>query len=362
MSKKQIQDESMRQMPTLTDAELMDYRGTKWKIERDHGEFGIRRIYEYFLGNATAVSEFLGFSHNSAASRKFTQYDLHAIGKESPRFPSEESRPPEKIHEHLLSECFESKYAERVRWELPKGVNVGRLQTIADVHLQSRQCAYNKLVEAVNWIKERNWVKWIGCGDMFDLVTKTSVGSMTEQTMSLTEALELASWLFKPIAHQCIGLGCGNHDLRLLFKEDITWNPVLQLCRNLDILYLGYHSAFMIDIGRDDEWQTYTCYYHHGKGAAQTKGGKLNSLIQIMSMHTAELTIAAHNHYELASKEVKMHVNPDGSISSITRRGVSCPSFLNWGGYAEDKGLMPEGTGTIGIEFSSDKHKIRVIE
>lgn len=348
----------------LSDQELNEYRGKRWAIRRDHGEFGIRRLYHYFEGNATAAAEFLGFKSHDAISREWTKLNLISLGRDKPRTLPSDRRTPEQLHQMLLERSLTPDYAYVYKWDIPYSMTTGRIQSFADIHLGDPNNKYSKLFELVQWVKEREWIRWIAPGDVFNVVTKQSVGSISNEILPLNEALDLAEWLFRPIAWQCIGIGHGNHDARLLRDAGVVYNPVEDLCNRLRVQYLGYSRHMIIEIGNDKiGTEKYTTYYHHGKGAAATKGGKVNAGYSLFNITTAELIITAHNHMEFAGKERRMHISvDDGKIESQIRHIISCPSFLDYGGYAEEKGLQPESTGTIGIELSADKHHIRVFQ
>lgn len=344
---------------SLSKEDIIQFKNTRWKIKREYGDFGLLRLHQFFDGNATAAAEFLGFKRHSPVSLEWSKLGLMCLGKEKPRTFESSNRPPDVLDKLLLSSSTEPEYAFKYNWELPSKYNVGRIQMISDIHLQSKQCAYSRLKELIQWISERDWVRFVLLGDLFNMNTRSSPGNSADENMNLTEAIDLATYIFEPISWQCIGIFSGNHEVRLLKNEDVVWNPCEQLAKNINVPYLGFYKHVIINIGNE----TYTIFFHHGRGSSNTKGGKLNAGLKILETTSSELVVVGHVHTEMAVKIHKQDIDLlTNEITTQTQRLVICPSFLRYGGYAAQHGLSVESIGTIGIEFSANEHQIRIIE
>ena len=360
----------MSDNPMPAEVDIQQFRGKKGDMERYFrslfgddlgGDYWVMRLHRECNGNISAMVEFLGFAGMQRMIEECRRLNLPALGQENKRRTSGHEADDLSTEELLrqyrsLSKCKEK--ALRYNWKL-LGQKFGLLMPVADVHFCSLLCDVERLATLCDWIKRRpKYVRWFGAGDLFDLPVKNSkAGSTGRQFCSLHRGIDAVTELLGPVKEQCVGLGLGNHDARLMVSEEVNWDPVRQVCNNLGVEYLGYWKHIVHEVGP----QTYTMLYHHGKGAARTAGSKLMSGLQIGDTTTDELVVSAHLHDENAKKSNKRHTDTETlDVDNVTQHNVQCPSFLDYGDYAAEKALSPSSLGTVGIELRADVHNLHV--
>lgn len=352
------------------------WRGQRWAVRRwfedQLGDAQMGRdqfllaAHRFFRGNGKAAAEFLGFETPHLVREQWRRIGLESLGKEYPRRGEDRDRlrTPEELHAHFLELASRKEMGLTYHWALPRGAESAHLTVAGDIHAGNPLFRVDILEALRDWIAERPAERFIICGDLFDLNTKTSVGSVGERSAGLAELIDWADWFFRPIWGQCIGIGLGNHDGRIDRYQDVGWNPVRELCERVTaqgkhrVNYLGYAKHIALKIGR----QTYRTYYHHGKGGAATPGGRINAVRDIVTTVTADIVITAHLHDELSKKfQRRDHDLETDEIGNVEQQGIMCPSFLDYGNYAQQKALPPSPLGATGIEFDAKRKAWRVV-
>ena len=355
------------------------WRGRRWDVRRwFQDEFGDERIGEdqfllashrFFRGNGRAASQFLGFRGDAHVRECWRSIGLQSMGKEHmrPRGEADDRdrlRTPEELHSYFTELASRKEKGLTYTWPLPRGAETAHLTAVGDIHAGNPLFRVDILEALRDWIGERPETRFIICGDLFELNTKSSVGSVGERSGRLDELIGWADWFFAPIWAQCVGVGLGNHDGRIDRYQDVGWNPVRELCERVTaqgkhrVNYLGYAKHIALKIGR----QTYRTYYHHGKGGAATPGGRINAVRDIVTTVTADIVITAHLHDELSKKfQRRDHDLETDEIGNVEQQGIMCPSFLDYGNYAQQKALPPSPLGATGIEFDTKRKAWRVV-
>jgi len=158
--------------------------------------------------------------------------------------------------------------------------------------------------------KFRNMVKWIRntpqaytflMGDLFDSVTKTSLGNVYEQDYNLKTAKDFLYEELKPIKDKILGCIDGNHCARI--EKAVGDSPVRDLAFRLEIEYFPNWCAYLfLSVGdnkdnKSDKYRPYiyTVYLHHMRGGGATPGGKLNRLKKLKAMVLADLYCVSGN-------------------------------------------------------------------
>lgn len=234
----------------------------------------------------------------------------------------------------------------------------------------------NRIKEDIKKIADDPLSFWLGGGDYSDAISVTdrrfdpdcvseniTVKDLGRLGLALNEQVRD---LFKPIAHKCLGLLEGNHELvyeRTKEQHDRhSW-----LCQELGVPNLGYCCLMDVVLLRGKEPEllrkygenmhgkvtgsTYRIFSHHGAGAAQTPGGKLNRLTQFMDSFDADIYFVHHVHDQVGKRIVVLSANE--SCNKIVEReklGIISGSYLRTYtqgciGYGEQKGYRPVPIG-----------------
>ena len=271
----------------------------------------------------------------------------------------------------------------------------------SDLHLLAKSCAMKEVIRKRNEIRDDPFALWIGGGDYGEFIgfgdakrfdpdavsEKVSVADLARLgKVTYTEARDL----FEPIKDKCLGLIVGNHEkqyMRRLQQEDLHgW-----LCTELGVQDLGY-SCFMDlvfqqprgltrgqgcpklcgpslhdkslpkkNFGRSN---TFRVFCHHGAGAAQTKGGKINRLTRFMRNFDADIYFMGHVHDQMGTRIQVLTANEACTeLNNQDKIGVISGSYLktyadNVTSYGEQKGYDPTTMGAAWVTIHPNTREI----
>ncbi len=285
-------------------------------------------------------------------------------------------------------------YAGKFLIEYPSRTDRIRLWVLADFHYWNRNCAVDKLKSDIAAIAADSHSFAAGVGDYGDFITwsdkrfdaesiaeDVTVGDLSQMGHALSEKLKE---LFTPIRSQLLGLGKGNHEKKYEVQREHS-EMHSALCYALGVPNLGYSALYDIVFARSPKTKTprlirqshsvagkgnvwtVRVFQHHGAGAAQTHGGKMNRLARFMQQHEADLYLIAHLHDETMKKLIRIGANRDctepaqkvtlgtitGTYLRTYEKGVT--------GYGEQRGYDPTPLGAVVVEFEPDKRKMRLM-
>jgi hypothetical protein len=220
------------------------------------------------------------------------------------------------------------------------------LHNITDVHREAAGCDKRKFLADIATIakaneqpEERGLHYWIGGGDWnngigakdrrWDAVAvspefKHFVGLGLHQAVAMRLVEEA-----KPIAPWCLGCGRGNHEDGVIRFND--YDPALDVARGLDVNYMGYSAGIRLTIRAKGQTHSTTLivYWHHGHGAARTKGAKVNMLHGLRDKLDADVFFTGHLHEAVAFTGVRMSLTRRGVLRQVARPRV----YVNGGTY-----------------------------
>ena len=234
---------------------------------------------------------------------------------------------------------------------------------LGDIHRAALGCDSKQLRSDISQIKaghERGELHyWLGTGDWSNAIgpkdKRHDAAAIAPEFQEFvgdnlfgTEASVLASE-FKPIAHLGIGMGMGNHEDSIAKYNE--YNPAKDIAERLDIPYLGYSAIIRLRLTSPSNSATVLIFWHHGKGAAVTKGGKLNMLYGMRDIVQADVYMVGHVHELLDFPEVRLSVNRRGTLRLIEDEIL----FINTGTY-----LKAYATDVAPLARGSFDHSSRV--
>jgi len=233
-----------------------------------------------------------------------------------------------------------------------------QVMLIGDAHIGSPQCDEVLLKHNIDLCLEKN-IYVILMGDIVECATRNSVGAgVYEQYGTIDDQIDRAVEFFIPLVKPGLLLGsiAGNHEAR--GYKDIGHNPTKNMCRLLQIPYLGPNKHFIMKVGK----QTYTLYVTHGSSGATTIGGKINCLMRVAKNTTAEIVAHAHVHELLSITFLHFDfVHNKKRFGSVPRYGILTGHFLRYGGYGQEKDFQPTRCGSPLLILWADRHEIRVM-
>ena len=277
------------------------------------------------------------------------------------------------------------------RWvEYPSRSDEIRLYWTADWHISNSACAMKQLKRDLKLIEDDPCGLWLGGGDYSDCIGVAdrrfdpevfSPDVSVHELGRLGHALgERVRDLMGPIAPKCLGLLYGNHEDKYMQSHEAQqlhgW-----LCQELGVMDLTYSTIFDIGFRRNprsahvrlvqkarsgDSW-TVRVMAHHGAGAAQTPGGKLNKLRRAMDFFPhADLVLLAHVHEQKVEPSTVLDGNHDCTeIVEHRRTGAIAGTYLRTyaegvATYGEKKLYRPVPIGHTMVTFRPQRKQMLV--
>lgn len=277
---------------------------------------------------------------------------------------------------------------QRFIWH-PSRKDVFRIVYMSDLHLLAKACAEHDIIRQRDAILNDPYTFWIGGGDYGEFIgfgdAKRFDPDAVDEKVKVADLAQLGKVtytkvrdLFMPIRDKCLGMIVGNHEkqyMRRLQQEDLHgW-----LCSELGVPNLGY-SCFMDVIFcrttgqsivprfadsipprrgkiRHSGSSSFRIWCHHGAGAAQTKGGKINRLVSFMRHFDADIFFMGHVHDQMGARiQVLTADSKCEKLQNREKIGVISGSYLKTyaqgvTSYGEQKGYEPTTLGAAWVSI-----------
>lgn len=242
---------------------------------------------------------------------------------------------------------------------------------LGDMHIGDAYSTKGELIRIINKIKEMPNAYCILNGDIVNNATRNSISDIySEQIVSPMAQVMMALELLEPIKDKIISVTSGNHELRS--NKDDGLDIMQFLCANLNILprYDREGVYVFLTTGRSDgknskknHFQCYGIYHTHGSGGGKRGGSTANAMEDMSQIVDADLFIRSHTHRPMAFPVDRFRANfSNRKITKVTQYMVTTNAFLNWGGYAEQKGFRPTSIIVPEIHLKAhSKKEIRVL-
>ncbi len=185
--------------------------------------------------------------------------------------------------------------------------------------------------------------------------------------------------IFAPIREWGLFIGAGNHESTISAGGE--YNPSRDLAQRLDLPYAGYSAGFRLRVeGRNSNNRiSVNCFWHHGYGAARTRGGKANMGAALLSIVNVDLYFTGHVHEPISFPDEELSLTRRGklrleardklvvigasylktypTIDTAQRGGQFNPEHKVQYDYGERKGYRPAVIGHTGATIRLEKSK-----
>jgi len=178
---------------------------------------------------------------------------------------------------------------------------------------------------------------------------------------------------FHPIRKKCLGFLIGNHEFTAMTRNSQMFVHD-HICKQLHVpnmRFSGFTDVYFVHErgfkgGCKMSYSSvpprkYTArlrvFIHHGMGAANTAGGKINKLKALVDMVDADLVMMGHVHEQFAKAFLKLVPNADCSdIGQKVTMGLITGSYLRtyapgFTGYGEIKGYSATTLGATRARY-----------
>jgi len=172
---------------------------------------------------------------------------------------------------------------------------------------------------------------------------------------------------------KCLGFLIGNHDWKYLTRHS-ELKVHEMICKTLRVpnmgfsgwcdLYFVYVKGFRgcrvvnTTVPPKKFTARLRCFIHHGMGAANTAGGKINKLKQLVDMVEADLVMMGHVHEQFAKAFLRLEPNHNCTeIGQKVTMGLITGSYLRtyapgFTGYGEVAGYSPTTMGATRARYT----------
>lgn len=236
--------------------------------------------------------------------------------------------------------------------------DIFRVFPLGDIHAGAVYCSESSIRKKVAQIQEDDFAYWVGMGDYCEAITKndkrfdvSGLADWVNKGNIIESQRRFIVNLFKPIAHKCLGMLEGNHEvsIRLSHQDDLYSN----ICDDLGVIKLGYSCFLDIAFSRlNGHVSMYRGHLTHGAGAAQTDGAQINRLLAALKSFEGDWYAMGHLHcIKTESSKPILTVSKAGKIVEKTRCAAITGSWFKSyeqgqrASYAEQKGYQPTALG-----------------
>ena len=224
---------------------------------------------------------------------------------------------------------------------------------ISDVHLGAEECMEQEFIQFIQTVKDTPNVYLVLGGDLIDNGTRNGVTNIFRATMPPSQQKKEMANILKPVKDRILCFVPGNHERRS--GKDADDDPVYDIAAKLDLehLYRENIASVKIQMGKDktkngskqsgEKRPTYTLVVTHGAGGGIFTGAAVNRNERFgYVIDGMDALIVGHTHKPFTTQPGKIQIDPrNNKVSVKPFKVISSTSWLNYGGYAAQKMLLP---------------------
>jgi predicted phosphodiesterase len=242
-----------------------------------------------------------------------------------------------------------------------------KIYPISDLHIGASEFLHDKWTDFKKQIlKEPNSFITIG-GDMMNNATRNSVTNIFAETMRPSDQKKWLAAELADIKDKILCVVPGNHEARS--GKDADDDPLYDVCAKLDIedLYRENIAFIKIAIGQKEgdgrKNPTYTLAVLHGAGGGIYTGASVNRNERTgYYIDGLDCLIVGHSHKGAITKPQKISIDPfNNKVSFKQFVVISSTSWLEYGGYALKKTLIPASNDIQTVILAGNQKKIETL-
>lgn len=237
---------------------------------------------------------------------------------------------------------------------------------VSDVHLGAKEHMQKAWEDFCRMVLEKDNVFLTLGGDLISNSTKNSVSSVFEDTMRPSEQKRVMAKMLEPLRERILCGVTGNHERRS--GKDADDDPTYDIMCKLDIEHLYRENiAFLkVQFGRQEgdgaKNPTYKIAVTHGAGGGIFTGAAVNRNERFAyTIDGLDMLIVGHSHKPVVTQPSKLVFDcQNNRISQKPFKVVTSTSWLEYGGYAAQKMLLPSSHAKQWITLRGNKKEILV--
>jgi len=221
---------------------------------------------------------------------------------------------------------------------------------VADVHLGAREHMRKEWERFCESILAEPNTYIILAGDLINNGTKTSISNVYDEVMRPREQKQIMAQMLKPLRDRILCATGGNHERRS--SRDVDDDPMYDIMSKLDLEDLYRENACFVKIqignvkGDGTKNPTYCLAVTHGAAGGQLTGSVVNRNERFAyNIEGVDLYVFAHSHKPVVTLPTRIVVDKhNNKVTKRTSSLIICKSWLDYGGYALQKMLIPAAT------------------
>lgn len=241
-----------------------------------------------------------------------------------------------------------------------------KIYPISDVHLGAAEHMESAWREFRTKVMGEENSYLVLAGDLINNATRSSVSNIFDETMRPSSQKKLMAEMLEPLKDRILCAVPGNHEGRS--GKDADDDPVYDICAKLDIedLYRENMAFLKLQCGNvegDGRFNpTYILAVVHGNGGGLLTGGAVNRAERFgYTIDGADALILGHTHKPFVTQPGKIKVNPyNNTVSVKPFKVISATSWLEYGGYAARKNLLPTTHAPQVLKLCGSRKELKI--
>ena len=226
-----------------------------------------------------------------------------------------------------------------------KGTDL-RIYFIADVHLGAREHMEREWADFCDMLLTDPHAYLILGGDMVNNATRSSISNIFDETMRPREQKIKMAEMLKPLSKRILCAVPGNHEGRS--GKDADDDPMYDILCKIDCedVYRENIAFVKINIGAHHSCHkdpTYVLTVVHGAGGGIWTGAAVNRNERFgYTIDGTDALLVGHTHKPYIAQPGKIFIDARNNTVSIKPfKIITASSWMNYGGYAAKKQLLP---------------------
>lgn len=240
------------------------------------------------------------------------------------------------------------------------------LYAVGDVHLGAQEHMEREWQYFCDRVLEDPNAYILLLGDLMNWGLKNSVTNVYAETARPREQKRIMAEMLTPLKSRILCAVPGNHERRGMKEadDDPTYDIMCKL--DLEHLYRESMAVVRIQMGKKDGEgttnPTYCIVVTHGAGGGMLSGGVINRNERWgYAIDGADMIVVGHSHKPMLSQPAKLKIDPhNGKVTVKPFKVLVATSWLNYGGYAAQKMLLPASHARQIITLCGKRKDIRV--
>lgn len=238
---------------------------------------------------------------------------------------------------------------------------------VFDVHLGSPNCMEQEFIQFIQTVVNTPNLYLILGGDLIDNGTRSSVTNPFRATMPPSQQKREMAKILEPARERILCFVPGNHERRS--GKDADDDPLYDIAAKLDLehLYRENIAFIKIQLGKSQNVggkyrPTYVLVVNHGSGGGILTGSAVNRNERFgYVIDGMDALITGHTHKPYTTQPGKIKVDPfNNKVSLQPFKVISATSWLEFGGYAAQKMLLPSSHCLQTLTLRGNKKEIIV--